>query len=112
MQYNNNNNNPCNPYNPYNPYLCNSQHTPNVATAPPLDEVNYLDQLPPNHMYIQQPYPVVYPYPYPDSYPNSPFMTPVEQYNREIQMQMRKKQQEDDCCCFGLLTILCCCCIY
>ena len=109
MQYNNNN--------PYNPYLCNSQHNPNVATAPPLDEVNYLDQLPPNHMYIQQPYPV-YPYPYPDPYPNnSPFMTPItpppiEQYNREIQMQMRKKQQEDDCCCFGLLTVLCCCCIY
>lgn len=109
MQYNNNNNNP------YNPYLCNSQHTPNVATAPPLDEVNYLDKLPRNHMYIQQPYPVYpypYPDPYPDPYPNSPFMTPVEQHNREIQMQMRKKQQEDDCCCFGLITILCCCCIY
>ena len=105
MQYTNN---PHNPYNPYNPYLCNNQHNPNVATAPPLDEVevNYVrHQMPQNYMYVQRPCPI-HPYPYPDGLYMTP-ITPVEQYNREI--QMRKKQQEDDCCCFGLLTILCCC---
>lgn len=90
--------------NPYNPYLCNNQHYPNVATAPLLDEVSYIDQLPRNHNYVQQPRPM---HLYPDIPYNVHYMTPVEQYNRE--MQIRKKQQEDDCCCFGLLTILCCC---
>jgi len=105
MQYTNN---------PYNPYLCNIQHNPNVATAPPLDEINYTNQIPQNYTHIphiQQPRPV---YLYPDIPNNIHYMTAAEQYNRDrgIQMQMRKKQQEDDCCCFGLLTILCCCCIY
>jgi hypothetical protein len=85
-----------------------------LRPAPPLDEVNYANQIPQNHTripHIQQPRPV---YLYPDIPNNIHYMTAAEQYNRdrEIQMQMRKKQQEDDCCCFGLLTILCCCCIY
>lgn len=107
MQYNN----------PYNLYVNNDHQTPNVATAPPLDDFtmnmhhlapNYPSHsVYPNHMYIQQPNPV---YIYPEIPYNIPYMTPMEQYNRE--MEMRKKQKEqDECCCLGLLVICCCCCM-
>ena len=96
----------------YNPQ---GQQNPIVATAPPLDD--FITNTPPvypnhstypnhlNHMYIQEPNPV---YLYPEIPYNIPYMTPMEQYNRE--MEMRKKQKEqDECCCLGLLVICCCC---
>lgn len=88
-------------YNPYNPY---NHQTPNVATAPPLDDVNYTHQAPQSYIYVQQPYPVYSVY----SYPNTPRNTPVQQqqqHNRDIQM----RKEQDDCCCFGLMALLCCC---
>jgi len=92
-------------YNPYNPYVHNNhQQTPNVATAPPLDDVNYTHQAPQSYIYVQHPYPVHPGY----SYPNNPYITHVQQQQQHNQdIQMRKEQ--DDCCCFGLMALLCCC---
>ena len=92
----------------YNPHIYNGQQNLNIATAPPLDDdfATNPHQLPPNypnHMHVQQLHPL---HLYPDVPCNVHCTTPVEQYNRE--MEMRKKQ-EDECCCIGLLTILCCC---
>lgn len=92
-------------YNPYNSYLYNSHQTPNVATAPPLDDVNYTThQAPQSYTYVQQPCTVYPGY----SYPNTPYITPLQQqqHNQEIQM---RKEEEDSCCCFGLMALLCCC---
>lgn len=87
MQYNN----------PYNPYINNDQQIPNVATAPPLDDVIYTHQRPQNS--FQEPYPT-------HIYPNDPYIIHVEQYSQQSQ---RRKNQEDDCCCLGLMSLLCCC---
>lgn len=89
----------------YNPHV---QQNINVATAPPLDDfTTNTHQLPPNypsHMYVQQPHPM---YVYPDIPYNVHYMTPMEHYNRE--MEMRKNQEKEECCCIGFYTILCCC---
>lgn len=91
-------------YNPYNPYINNNHQNPNVATAPPLDDVNYTHQAPQSYIYVQHPYPVYSIY----SYPNTPHNSPVQQQQHNQDIQMRK-EQEDDCCCFGLMALLCCC---
>ena len=86
-----------------------SQQTPNVASAPPLDEDGNMHQIPQNDIHFQQAYPPMYPY------PNGPYMTPhipipiisIEQYNQQI--QMRKNQEQDNCCCIALMAFLCCC---
>ena len=91
-------------YNPYNPYINNNHQTPNVATAPPLDDVNHTHEAPQSYIYVQQPYPVHSVY----SYPHTPHITSVQQQQHNQAIQMRK-EEEDNCCCFGLMTLLCCC---
>jgi hypothetical protein len=102
MQHNNN---------LYAAYTHSSQQTPNVASAPPLDEDNHnhMHQNHQNDIHFQQPCPPMYPYPYgPYMIPHIPIpIISVEQYNE--QNQMRKNQEQDNCCCIGLMALLCCC---
>lgn len=97
MQYNN----------PYNLYVNNDHQTPNVATAPPLDDVIYTHQIHTHQIHTHQIPQNSFQEPYPTHiYPNDPYIMHGEQYNQQIQV---RKNQEDDCCCLGLMTLLCCC---
>jgi hypothetical protein len=87
-----------------------SQQTPNIPSAPPLDEDNHnhnhMHQIPQNDIHFQQPYLSMYPY------PNGPYMTPhipIPVVSVDQQIQMRKNQEQDNCCCVALMAFLCCC---
>ena len=107
---------------PFNPYMYDNQiPTPNIPTAPPMENATQTiinteysmqnHQYPPNYSYNHPTYPpqiyTLYPPPIYTPTPLS-YNSNIERYNRE-EIDRKTRGRQDEFCCVGILAALCCC---